>query len=604
MGSKRKQKESKRKQKQQRRATRAPAPELTAEEAYPEGGPEQLEARLERQASARVALSRDPQDVPALLLLAAEVSSGPAEQLALLRRARSSAEARLRASQGPDALERLAGSMRLEGASHELLQARGALLDALLGEGRAAEALEEAEALLRLAPADELLARVKGAAAAFELGLLDRAEACLRHEAAREFGAAPWERALLAFARGGPEDAQALALLSEACAGAPQVVALLLGWTGAAEVAQADARVYARWAGRAWACVPGALAWLYLQSERTEARVPARVFPSKLRTRVRALPLVDEAWRLDQRLLPETILLRDQAAWGAVVLAEGGQALASDLVTREPQAAALWSLCLQAMRTPSAGPPRRPRALELRLERYPELAGACLEAGIEARQAPEPCPELARYYAQTITALDGDSRLPSWTDAPGVAEGQVEALCAAAWDFFQHTPWQVATGSRAFRIEAEPDCSLFGSERPCAVILGAEGETFGLSLYESLEGALEAQAWTPEGSPPPAAVALNFDPAELLAPADRERIRAAGYPVAGEEAYPFAYRLDPQEQRVLAPRAQDLRRLEAALRLFPEALSAQERPDAVFEVTQGEGPALRLRVEEVRLQTD
>ena len=617
MGSKRKNKEAKRKQKQQRRAERAlpqsgPHDPFEPLEPFEGGAGVAFERQLELQAGARLALGRDPDDVPALLLLARELSHGPAEQLALLRRAVASAERGLRAARGEDVFERSSGALVLDAETANYFLAREGLIDALLAEGRAQEALAESHAFMEVCASDVLQTRLRYVAAAFELGQLEDLDAYCRDDPQDEFGPTIWNAALLAFARSGPQDERACALLSAACRRAPSVVTFLLSWGGMARLGASDepevgeADFYVSVSRRAWASVPGALAWLYAQSETTGAQLPARLFPTKLRTRVRSLPQVDELWRLEQRLLPETIEIRGQPVWASALLsAPVDHVLDSDVATREPRARELWAFCLQAMHSPQVGKPRRPQVVELRSDHYPELVAACLEAGIEVRQAPWLRPELDRFYAGMISAMGGNSSLPAWTSAPGVTDGHIVSLCAAAAAFYQHTPWQVTTGARGYLVAAaEPGCAVLGAAVPCAIVLGADGETFGVTLYESLEAAKQAREWTPSGAPPSKACALNFDPAELLAPQDRARIEALGCEVPGAEAYPLAYRLDPSERRALCPELAQLRQLEVLLRLFPAALSAKERPGEVYPLELHDGTQVRVRVEEVSLRRE
>ncbi|SEJ54212.1 SEC-C motif-containing protein [Bhargavaea ginsengi] len=124
-----------------------------------------------RQEKAMEALRLDPENADALMLLA-ERTEDPEEQLAILRRAAASAEQQFE----PD-IEIAWGYV----PNRQYLRARFRIAVSLWEEGRMEEAFDELYALLRANPGDHQGARYVALSALISLGRLDEAESLIVH---------------------------------------------------------------------------------------------------------------------------------------------------------------------------------------------------------------------------------------------------------------------------------------------------------------------------------------------------------------------------------------------------------------------------------------
>ncbi len=636
MSAKRQQKQAKRRQRQRKREARARArgqAEQRALDALPPDDDDPfgdgpfgddpfgaLTDEAEAIEEARPRLQEDPDDADAWLTLARATPASAAEHLALLQQAFGAADRSLRATEGEDVFERLGGRFWAARETRPYVLARLELAHQLLLSGAVEPACEHLQALVALCPDDDVLARPWLAAAAIEADRLDLAERVCADYAEDFLSWLPWTQALLAFARGGAEDPQARAHLQAACRKNPHVVDYLTGRKPTPRVEPAamavgspeEAVTYVLAARRAWASRAGALAWLHAERQVTGARVPRAALPTRLRGRLLALRHTSDVWRVAYRQLELFVEEEGCRPWVAVVQeAASGMVLAFDVFTHRPQPLDVWSLCTRAMQDSPPGvpgpAPGRPAAVELDLEALTLLAGACRDLRVEARLRGE-APDLeACLAALARRAPDGGvvpQLFPAWTRRPGVTEGHVRGVCAAASAYFTATPWHRIWGTALVLSPADEAArALLGAARPCAVVMGADAETFGLALYDDLAGARRAASWNGLHDLPPATT-LTFDPPEHLNTEDLERLRALGCPLAGADAAPLVFRLEGGDDQPVACTPAQLTQLEAALLLVPALLDQPVSERASVQVSPTSGGPLRLEVERLPLLED
>jgi hypothetical protein len=148
---------------------------------------------------------------------------------------------------------------------------------------------------------------------------------------------------------------------------------------------------------------------------------------------------------------------------------------------------------------------------------------------------------------------------PGLLSVPGVRLELLESLFAAAADFYLIQPWTFRNDEKAIEVQA-PDARL-------VVVMGAAGQSYGISVYDSpadlqrmlaathpLEAA-EALCW----------LALTYETAEYLDRDDLQAIHKYGWRVAGEAAYPAITRIGSPGPDLQPPALQDLLWLEGCL---------------------------------------
>lgn len=627
MGSKRQRKQAKRKRKREKRdkrdATRSGggserAAPVGDPDAAGRGGPfeepfDRLEAVRRGVEDARGDLRRDPDDAEALIRLAESAAAGPSEQVALLEQALAASERRLRRSEGEDVFERLRGLFWGVLETRGYMRARLSLAQGVLRQGRVAEALDHFEAMLELCPGDNLLVRPYLASTALELGRHDLAERVCDRFADEPLCWVPWTRALLEFARRGAEDARARELLERACEVNPYVVDHLVGVLPLVDPvsfqlgSRSEAAWYAVGAERAWAHVPGALRWLHAEREVTGASVPRALLSRKDAAGLGRLPQTGGTWHVGGREMPGWLEAEQAQPWATVVVSEVGLVLACDVTVRAPSAAEVWATCRAAMSRPAAGRPSRPAALAVDWEVVRTLAGPGHAIGVDVVARGDDRP-LAACLSALATEMRGgmETAFPAWTMRPGVSEARVTGLCDAAAAFYRRTPWQRVDDREGFVLTPAPGDAaarrLFGGARPCGVVMGAAGETYGLALYESLDTArVASDGSSPRDSLP--STTVTFDPPGLHHDQDLERFRQFGCALPGREALPLVFRMEEGDDLPVAPTPTQLGRLEAALRLIP-AVVEQGVAGATVPAALGSEGQVRVEVERVVLHPD
>jgi len=609
MGSKRKRKQARRKRKRAKREAKAPersggAPSRSKSRGLSVWERERLAAQAARVDQARADILADPDDAEALAVLAQEGAAGPAERLALLEQALAAEERRFMAGEGAKPYP--PGALQMVPGGRDYMGRRLNLALSLEHEGRVEEALSHYETLLEQSSSDAFLARPCAASAAIELGRHDVAERVCERFADDGLCWLPWTRALLAYARG--EGERARELLGAACEVNPHVVGLL---TGAARLVdpisfspgtREEAASYVCNAQRAWTHVPGALAWLYRESELTGARDPGDLLSAREAARLSELPQSVGTWRVAWRTTPGW--LEDvQAQPGATMLvSETGYVLGVDVSVEPPSSEEVWTLCCKAIKRPQAGRPLRPAALEVPWEHVRTLSGPCHTLGIELRALTNEGPLEEAFASLSTHQAGGETAFPAWTRRPGIKDGQVNRLCQAATEFFRRTPWQRVVDRFGFVLTPQSPSAerLFGDLRPCAVVMGAAAETFGLVLYDHLEDARAVVQRPPSRDLPPMTT-VHYDPPGLHHPQDLERYRELGCLLPGPEALPLVFRMEPTDRLPVAPLPQQVLQLEAALRAVP---SAVEGGDGVFALElEGEGE-LEVAIQRLDLGSD
>ena len=164
---------------------------------------------------------------------------------------------------------------------------------------------------------------------------------------------------------------------------------------------------------------------------------------------------------------------------------------------------------------------------------------------------------------------------PALLSVPGVTPQLLQSLFAAAADFYSIQPWSILKGEKVIAVRS-PELRL-------VVVMGAGGQAFGISVYDS---PADLQLMFQLDDPLAAAgalcwLALTYETAEYIDRDDLKAIHQHGWPVAGIDAYPAIARIGTPGPDLQPPTLQDLLWLEGCLRalylLFSSYLTLDEQ---------------------------
>ena len=283
-----------------------------------------------------------------------------------------------------------------------------------------------------------------------------------------------------------------------------------------------------------------------------------------------------DVWQVDARQLDAVLPVAGQTIrpWmTAVVSRSDGRVLALALSHEAPIAEDVWQTVLEAMQSPEAGEPHRPTEIQFRDEAW--------RAALTSRQdaLSITCSALAdlENMDAVFAGLAGqllEQREPGLLDMPGITPEAAGSFFDAAALFHEAAPW-ARIGERPIEIA----CPRFESGPWYAIVMGQGGMAHGLVLYDNLETLLRIQEGDlseEENARRSSCLAVVFGDEDDLLAADREAMRVHDWRVAGPNAYPSVYRMEPGLS-MRPPLAWELTLLEGCLRALPEFVRKKTR---------------------------
>jgi len=186
-------------------------------------------------------------------------------------------------------------------------------------------------------------------------------------------------------------------------------------------------------------------------------------------------------------------------------------------------------------------------------------------------------PEIHDALREMDESSNGREPIPGLLSIPGVSVPLVAELYAAAAEYYTLKPWRWMDNWMPIEIRFPPE----GRAR-YALVLGGGGETFGISLYESLADVEAMLSRTDVNQPfshPFSWLSVVLDEATGMAMDDLDAIEQYNWPVAGPHAYPLVLKATPGNDWAQIPNASELTWLTAALRAIPDFLSRHLRAD-------------------------
>jgi hypothetical protein len=289
--------------------------------------------------------------------------------------------------------------------------------------------------------------------------------------------------------------------------------------------------------------------------------------------RLEDLPQRFDVWQADGRPLTLPGLTAEQPLLVAVVSRSEDQILAYELHGASAGADVLWQVLCKAMRQPETSEPHRPTEVQFSSAEWgAELRGRLegLNVSCTVREGLE---EIDAVFAELSGQLAVRSE-PGLLDVPGVTTAAVASFFDAAALFHEQAPWK-KTGERPIRVE----CAKFSSGPWYAVITGQAGLSTGLILYDSLDTlhrVQQAGLSEQENARLTSALVVSYGEQDDLPAADLEALRRHGWRIAGQNAHPVVYRLEPGLS-MRPPLAWELELLDGCLRAVPEFLRKKTR---------------------------
>jgi hypothetical protein len=180
-------------------------------------------------------------------------------------------------------------------------------------------------------------------------------------------------------------------------------------------------------------------------------------------------------------------------------------------------------------------------------------------------------PQASSALLEIEAQINGRKPIPGLLSIPGVSVPLVAELFAAAADYYRLAPWRWMENWIPIEVRYPPE----GRAR-YALVLGRGGETFGLSLYESLADLDVLFAQTDPDQPfsqPIGWFSMVLEEATGMSFADLDAMEQYYWPVAGEKAYPMVLKATPKNDWGELPSASELAWLAAALRVIPDFVS-------------------------------
>lgn len=304
------------------------------------------------------------------------------------------------------------------------------------------------------------------------------------------------------------------------------------------------------------------------------------------------LPLAeDEAWVYDCRQI-DAFLQNDEGElvrpWVYLLVSPDDGPTHMFVSMTEPSADNWVQELDRAIRQPNIGEPRRPGAVVVQSNDHRlMLQSFCQQHGINCQVAePEffaPMDDLFQSFSQQMR---GPIPRTAFVEVEGNTTDQLGSFFEASADFYRRAPWQFTPSDSVWRVErtGRSDDPWWG------VVLGQNGETFGLALYDdwqSLVGMMTGQIAGPDVMANVSCVCFNYEESPFMAGADLDAIEQFGWPIAAPEAYPLLYRTKPVSE-LHTPSAEDFRWLETVLRTLPDFIkSGKPTGQAIAELSDG-----------------
>ena len=485
---------------------------------------------------------------------------------------------------GAEAITQLTGCFWRAPETRPYMRVRLALADCLWDLGAPEEAVAHLQDLLRLNPDDDQGIHFSLASHLLELGRDAEFDKLVgQYPDSNTFF--EFSKLLREFRRSG-DSAAARQQLNRAIKHNRFVIPLLLGLEELpghppemfSKKSPDEAALYVGDLGLAWPQTPGALTWLRKMAETLDEKKSKSVAktgssPKKGLTKIRQAD--DAVWQASLTCLPTWTRegYRMIRPWSLLVVdASVGKIVGQQLFVDHPDADILFETLARFCHQPQFGKPQRPQKIHVR--RGPiwnKLRSPLRDAGIACVFKDE-LPEVDEGVRDLETMMRQDQP-PGIVDIDGFRDSQGGSFYKAAASYFKATPWRYVAGDSIIRVDS-PQFGEFGPGHWHALVLGRDGQAYGLGLYSEIcdvqalaGGCCSSDGERLEGI----SLSVVFGEAWEVPINDFDAAREQRWTLAGPEAYPFVMCAEG-EHELRHSSAAELQLLEACLIAIPDFL--------------------------------
>jgi Domain of unknown function (DUF6930) len=295
---------------------------------------------------------------------------------------------------------------------------------------------------------------------------------------------------------------------------------------------------------------------------------------------IRHLRQSDAVWLCTARRAPFWIMPKDRPAYRpyVVLVQEQDTERIRHTHTQDerPTSEAILQILVKAMRSPLLGPflspllgfgsPSRPARILLdNTDLVQALAPRLSDVGIRCAYRAI-LPQINAALREMEAHVTKREPVPGLLSVPRATVALVGEFFSAAADYSRVAPWRWMDNHLPIEIRYPPQ-----ARARYALVLGSGGETFGLSLYESLADIeLVYSAPAAQRGKVMSWFSLVLDEATAMSFDDLDAMDKYDWPLAGKHAYPLAMKIISTSDHAKIPNASELAWLTATVRVIPD----------------------------------
>lgn len=314
--------------------------------------------------------------------------------------------------------------------------------------------------------------------------------------------------------------------------------------------------------------------------------------------KVRNLKQKNEIWEVAVRPARTWVESRKNdpyRPWYVLIISEDEKIIRHDMEKEKPSTHELSEAIFRAMRRPMFGAGRKRRPTKILFDNQEildELSPVLAEIGIETEK------KIALRKANALLKeldykLNKGEDIHSLTSISTVTIPLLGKVFEATAAYYRLAPWQIIP-EEEFAIEVRYPAD---AEPRYAVIIGHAGESFGLSVHDSLDELSDFMQFAQFQKLPEkefTAISFTFEGEFHLSFDDLDAAERYGWDIPDKYAYPSIMRFTPKKELML-PKPDDIYWLEGALPAITEFFREDYNPDefsAGFGVNEIEHKAI------------
>ncbi len=298
--------------------------------------------------------------------------------------------------------------------------------------------------------------------------------------------------------------------------------------------------------------------------------------------KVRNLKQKNETWEVAVRPARTWVESRKSdpyRPWYVLVISDDEKILRHDMEKEKPSTDELAEAIFRAMRRPMFGAGRKRRPTKILFDNqeiFDELSPILAEIEIETEK------KIALRKANVLLKeldykLNKGKDIHSLAAMPTVTIPLLEKIFEATAAYYRLAPWEFIPDEE-FAIEVRYPAD---AEPRYAIIIGRAGESFGLSIHDSLDELSDFMQFAQFQKLPKkefSAISFTFEGNFHLSFDDLDAAERYGWDIPAENAYPSIMRFTPGKE-LMPPKPDDIYWLEGALPAITEFFRDDYNPD-------------------------